>query len=178
MKTEEKKAELAAVFIEMLNETPLESLHVQDLIQKAGISRSAFYRMFLDKYELTTWIYQRQADSIVQNAPSLDNAGEWTKQLHDYIRAHKTFFRNVASYRGQNSFENFLAEYFAGNILRFRRNAGEPITEDQRFALKAYARICAQTSIDWILNDCRIDDDELLRRVRLCIPECMRPFYE
>lgn len=178
MRKSVKEDEIAAVFLEMLHDMPLESLRVQDLIRKAGVSKSSFYRMFLDKYEVATWIYKKQADEIVQKAPKLSDWKEWSRALHVYIREHKAFFRNIASYHGQNSFADFLTEYFCGNIIRFRSNGGEALTEDQRFAVRAFSILGAQMTVEWILNGFEPEDDVLVHRMELCIPACIRSLYQ
>ena len=172
------KMKIAHACIELLNTTPLESLRTQDLIQKAGVSRSTFYRLFLDKFDVANWIYWHEAEKIVQGTPKLKDWKEWTRVTHAYMRKHKQFFRNLASYQGQNSFGAFLREYFACNTLNYRTNNGTEVSEDQRYAIYAFSLIGAQSTIDWLQNDCQPDDETIIRRNEMCIPECIRSFYE
>lgn len=178
MKQEMKKEEVALVLMQMLHETPLETLRVKDLLERANISKSSFYRMFLDKYEAANWVYRKQADEIVGNMPNLSGWKDWTYVLHDYMREHRAFFRNIASYRGQNSFQDFLTEYFYGNTVNFRENRQETVSEDQRFAVHAFCLVAAQTTVNWVLNGFDLDDETIIHRMELCIPECIRPFYQ
>ena len=175
---EKAKERITLACMDMLNTTSLESLRTQDLIQRAKVSRSTFYRLFLDKYEVANWVYKRVIEDIIRDMPSLKDWKKWTYIEHDYIRAHRQFFRNIASYRGQNSFEEFLHQYFAGNCMKWRTNKDEDITEEQRYAAYAFSLIAARSTIDWILNDFKPDDDTMIARNEACIPPCIRRFYE
>ena len=176
--TEKTKDKIAGACLELLNATPLEALRTQDILEKAGVSRSSFYRHFPDKFEVANWIYRRQVEKAVHGMPALRNWKEWTVAEHDYIRRHKRFFRNIAGYRGQNSFEEYLCRYFTDNVMKFRRNRGEEMTEEQRYAVRRFSLIAARSTVEWILNDFQPDDATLIRLNEACIPPCIRPFYE
>ena len=175
---EKTKEKIAQACLELLNTTSLEALRTQDLMAKAGVSRSTFYRQFPDKYEVVNWIYQKQAEEIIKDLPELKSWKEWTIALHAYMREHKQFFRNVASYRGQNSFGEFLCKYFMGNVQKTRREITEKMTDEQRYAVYAFSLVGAQATVDWILNGFQPDDETLVRLLDACIPSCIRSLYE
>ncbi|MBQ9196912.1 MAG: TetR/AcrR family transcriptional regulator C-terminal domain-containing protein [Clostridia bacterium] len=175
---EEAKDRIARACLEMLKTTSLDALRAQDLMEKAGVSRSTFYRLFPDKYEVVNWIYKHKVDQIIKENPNLRDWKEWTVAVHAYMRQHKQFFRNIASYQGQNSFCEFLCGYFANNTLRTRNDPDAKVTEDQLYGIRAFSLIAAHATIDWILNDFKPDDATLIRRQELCIPEFIRHFYD
>jgi len=178
MQRENAKERIEQACLELLKTMSLESLRTQELIERAGVSRSTFYRLYQDKYEVANGIYKKQTEKIIQDMPSLKDWKEWSYILHSYMREHRQFFRNIASYRGQNSFGEFLCQYFTSNVLRLRANKEEELTEDQRYAVRAFSLIGAQSTVDWILNDFKPDDETLIRRNEACIPECIRHLYE
>lgn len=177
-KQEQKREEIAAVFIDMLGDTPLESLRTQDLCERAGISKSTFYRLFTDKYELAFWIYKKLADSVVLDMPDLGNWDEWTYRTFDHMIKYKAFYRSIASYRGQNCLYDSLALYFRQNILKFRKNKDKPLSEDQAYAVYMFSIVNAQILIDWILNGFEPSAEVVQHRAELCLPECIRELYE
>lgn len=172
------KDRITQACIELLNTTSLETLRTQDLIKKAKVSRSTFYRLFPDKYEAANSIYKKLIENIINEAPSLKDWKKWTYAEHRYIRAHKHFFRNIAGYRGQNSFEEFIHQYYTDNIFKCRTNKEGKITDEQHYAAYAFSLIAARSTINWILNDCKLDDETMIRLNEACIPPCIRPFYE
>ena len=169
---------IAGACMALLETTSLESMKTQDLMEKAGISRSTFYRLFADKFEVANWIYQRETEKIIRDYPDLKNWNEWSLVLHNYMRAHKKFFRNIAGYTGQNSFRDFLCRYFAGNVLKYRTGGDSEVTEEQRFAVQAFSLVGAQTTVDWIQNGFQPDAETLLGWLNACIPPCIRSFYQ
>lgn len=178
MKSNQKREQIASAFMEMLNDTPLEALRIQDLCEKAGVSKSTFYRLFTDKYELAFWIYKKLADDAIQSIPHLKYVDEWTDVIYSSMLKHKVFYRNIASYRGQNSFFDYLCQYFHQNILQFRKVTHKELTDDQKYAVYMFSIITAQIVIDSILDGFQTDIELIKHRSALCMPECIREFYE
>ncbi len=95
-------------------------------------------------------------------------------------KENKKAFRNIVAYQGQNSFYQFMADYFATNIRNaVQKKLGQTeLTEELDFAIEMTAHRGAFAMIKWIRGNCEIDEDVLLGYVRGCIPDCLRPFYE
>ena len=178
MQQDKKRETIASVFIEMLNDTPLESLRIEDLCAKAHVSKSTFYRLFRDKYDLAFWIYKKHSNEMVLGRPELSSWDEWTYHDCAHILKYKSFYRNIAAYRGQNCLYDCLAKFYRGNITNFRKNKEKPLTEDQKYAVYMHSLVCAQVMIDWILNGFEPSPEEMIHRAELCIPNCLRDFYE
>lgn len=119
-RSDSKREQIAAAFILLLEDTPLENLRIQELCARAGVSKATFYRLFPDKYEVGNWIYKIRANRIISEHPYLRCWSDWTMLIFSEMLEHRRFFRNIASYRGQNSFLEFLASYYYANVLSFR----------------------------------------------------------
>ena len=50
-----KRLAVAIAVDDLVSEKPFESLRIEDICEAAGVSRSAFYRLFADKYEIPLW---------------------------------------------------------------------------------------------------------------------------
>ncbi|MBP3657452.1 MAG: TetR/AcrR family transcriptional regulator [Clostridia bacterium] len=175
---QKKREQIAAAFIEMVENSSLEEVSTQELCRKAGVSKSTFYRLFPDKYEVAIWIYHSQIDPIVRGAPDLRRSKEWCVYNREEVMKHRRFYRSVASYRGQNSLLEYFADYFYQNIVKYRNPSVPEPTEDQLYAIRMYASVCAQATVEWMLNDYEPSIEEVNRRVRLCRPECILMYFE
>ena len=56
-KTDITKRALAESFKALMRKKPFNKISVESICEGAGTSRRNFYRHFLDKYELLTWVY-------------------------------------------------------------------------------------------------------------------------
>ncbi len=175
MAIEEKKDLIAKTFMEMAMTMPVEDIRVGALIARAG-----FYRLFHDKYDVMNWTYLMAMEPIITRQPQLTHVRTWSYASYAYIRENKRFFRNIIAYRGQNSFYDFMAAYFARNMQNAirEREGEEALSEKIQFSIEAYSHVCAFTIGKWIQGNCEMDVDVLTGYTQEWIPDCLRPFYE
>ena len=178
MKHDQKREIIAEAFISMLSNAPLEDLRIQDLCDRAKVSKSTFYRLFTDKYELAFWIYKKHSTEEVLTKPNLSSWDDWSYHDLSHILKYKAFYRNIASYRGQNCLYDCLSHFYHENILNFRKSKDKPLTEDQEYAIYIHSLVCAQVVIDWILSNYESSPEDIIHRAELCIPNCIRELYE
>ncbi len=180
MGRQQARQRIIQTFMEMVNEMPLESIRIQMLLERAGVSKATFYREFLDKYDLMNSIYKECVDGIVHQKADLKYWNEWTYVAFDYIKEHRTFFKNIISYRGQNSFQEYLMQYYMGNSRRqIRIKSGkEELSQEVLFASEAFSVCGAYYTVKWIQNDFTPDTDTMISLIEQCIPECIRSYYE
>ena len=176
--TEKTKLRIAQACMELLNTTSLEALRTQDILARAGVGRSTFYRFFRDKYEVANWLYQHETEKVISDHPDLREWKEWSYILHAYMRSHKAFFRNIARYRGQDSFEEFLRRFFMGNVIKTRSRKEMKLTEEELFGIDAFSIVGARVTIEWIEHNFEPEDETLVLRLEKCIPEFIRKYYE
>lgn len=177
-RSDSKREQIAAAFILLLEDTPLENLRIQELCARAGVSKATFYRLFPDKYEVGNWIYKIRANRIISEHPYLRCWSDWTMLIFSEMLEHRRFFRNIASYRGQNSFLEFLASYYYANVLSFRNASTPEPTGDQLFAIRMFSLVGAQVALDWIMQGYQPEPEEVQRRAELCLPDCIRAYFQ
>jgi len=108
-KTDITKRALAESLKALMRKTPFSKISVESICEGAGISRRNFYRHFLDKYELLSWIYYEDFVKDVHNkhyTRSLDLFPDVCRELYN----DRTFYINAFDVSGQNSFRSFCAE--------------------------------------------------------------------
>ena len=118
--------------LELLIEQPLDHIDVQDVAQKAGLSRQTFYYNFKNKHDLLCWILEQD---IAMATEAFRAGGE----MYDYIKAalnmmkeKAVFYRSIAASEQRrrsyiNYFENGLLD--CAKIVENRSTLGRMSTQ-------------------------------------------------
>ncbi len=64
LRIQKTKKNIKETFLTLLDEKPLEKIHVQEILDAAKINRATFYRYYLDKYDLAERLTQEYMDTI------------------------------------------------------------------------------------------------------------------
>lgn len=179
MPSKGKRGSIIEAFMSMIEEMPLEAIRVEDLIARANTSKTTFYRLFRDKYDVMNAIYLLESQRIVEENPDLSNWKDWTYVDMEHIRRHKGFYRHIISYNGQNSFRNTIKQYYTKNIMRQIKaeyQNGE-IPEKILFAVDAYTEVNAFLVVWWVNRDCRTSIETLTEYAEDCMPESIRRYF-
>src|SRR5699024_5940466 len=59
------KKMIRSVFIELLNERPLNKITVKDIALACGINRNTFYYYYSDMYELLSELFQTELQNVI-----------------------------------------------------------------------------------------------------------------
>ena len=115
---EQQRARLAACFKELLRQYPFQKISVKMIAEKAGMSRSAFYKHFSDKYELLAFIAEdgvmRKVDVLLEEG--MIDAG--IELLFRSIVNDAAFFERAFAVTGQNSFEKSFGAMLEQRLCR------------------------------------------------------------
>lgn len=103
-----KKA-LADSLKALMRENKFDRITVNDICEQAGMTRRNFYRHFVDKYELLTWVYEQYFCKYVTHFD------DWTvldymPQICADLYSDMPFYNNAFDVEGQNSFRSFCTE--------------------------------------------------------------------
>ena len=179
MPSKGKRESIIEAFMSMIEEMPLESIRVEDLIERANTSKTTFYRLFRDKYDVMNSIYLLESQRVVEENPDLRNWKDWTYADFEHIRQHKGFYRSIISYNGQNSFRDTIKQYFGKNIMRQIKTEYQTreIPEQIVFAVEVMMEVAAFAMIWWVNGNCQIPAQTLTEYVEDCIPESIRRYF-
>ena len=109
-KTDITKRALAESFKALMRKKPFNKISVESICEGAGTSRRNFYRHFLDKYELLTWVYYEDFVKEMEQKPvsrALDLFPDVCRELY----RDRAFYNNAFGVSGQNSFRSFCTDH-------------------------------------------------------------------
>ena len=107
------KVILYEAFYELAKTKSLEDITVQDILDYSGISRSTFYRHFVDKYDVMSWAYTSWSnDMLLAQFDSAQSLCQLQKEIslqaaYNYYN-NRAYFSNVAKQFAQN----FLSQWY------------------------------------------------------------------
>lgn len=148
----------------------LDQITVNMIAEAAGVSKSTFYRHFLDKYDVMNYNYKRVLDEIFRSTPA---------------RAGTSCFKHTFVYREghkQDKARLFISRDELLRAVRFRvfvqtyerevrRKRGSELREDEIFTAKLIIYGCVYAVKDWLFGDKRVSRQELARQIDNAIPE-------
>ncbi|MBR5129232.1 MAG: TetR family transcriptional regulator [Firmicutes bacterium] len=132
-------------FNRLIAEKDFNKISVEMVMEKAGVSRSTFYRYFKDKYDVMNANYKNLLDHFID--PSrCSNYRELCFHLFEYGQKNLAIFKNALGSTGFNSFSNYIYTYSyekALAITKANRN-GQGFTPVEELQVDVFCNgICA-----------------------------------
>ena len=166
-KQEKTKQAIAAGFKSLMNEKAFDKITVSDITSRCGLNRQTFYYHFQDKYELFTWILQREAligSNVTLNIYNWSEAIYRTlsvmkKDRHFYINAFKSSGKEEFVLYLQQSMALSLQQIIADTPHRHMMNRG-----DRDFVIEFYTFGTVGIIVDWILDGMKTSPEVLKER--------------
>ena len=150
---------------ELMNTRPLQKITVQMILENCGISRPTFYNYFFDKYDLINQIFKANVDSFAKLRPAKTNWSIALGNMLAHMKTEQIFYTNAVSYRGQNSFIEFLDEHIYVTYIDELSKLIDSDSFDHEilFSLKFNSHGAARTIFEWIKSEMSEDPYQLGR---------------
>lgn len=104
------KLALANAMKSIMAQQPFSRISVSDICAACGMSRKSFYYHFHDKYELVSWIFEKEF-VLPNRARSFSSSWEFFEAICAYFYANLTFYVSAFAVQGQNSFAQYFSEF-------------------------------------------------------------------
>ena len=165
------KAALCGALVSLMNEKPVDSISVKDIIGRAGLARSTFYLYYLDKYDFIDKTidsvlgqYERSVEQYdeLSYSDSIIKRGEG---MFQYIADNADFYRVMLGNNGVPAFRNKMAEigrkYF---YLRYYQLAVGGLSDEEKllraneFSVMADYIVAGKIGAvcDWLNSGCKL----------------------
>ena len=181
-RVERTRALLSQALLQLIVEKGFDEIAIQDITDRANVSRATFYLHYKDKDELLFSSMQAIYDELLRDFPAVtrelilreaEPADLVVATDFEHVAAHADFYRVMLSERGVSAFvvkvEDYLARIFEAKLLR----PLAPTTGEPPVPLGLIARYRAAGEIGlmrWWLSEGRPYSPEAMARrtYRLC----------
>lgn len=141
---------LAESLKELLERESIEKITVDEICEKAEISRRSFYRYFIDKYDVVSWIVDREYFDHIGMEEDLSLWDSYPSFLQ-YLYDNRIWIRNALPYQGQNSLREHL---FRRTYPMICNDFNEQFPSEywEEFAVRTYFKMALE-SYEWWLGE-------------------------
>lgn len=155
---------LADSFKELMRKKSFDRITVEEICTGAGISRRSFYRYFLDKYDLLSWIFRHDFFSQLERYPDW-NCWDYFYVICRFLYQDRPFYANAFVVSGQNSSREFCDQQMKP-ILR-RDFAGTfQSAEEENFWLELILAQTYDRLVRWLQREPCPPPEEFVRTMR------------
>ena len=163
---------------DMLKEMPMEKVRINELCRRCGADRQTFYYHFRDKYDLATWIFTRDYETVLMDTSgqyTIEHAAAILQRMHD----DKLFYRKVFSDRSQNAISTYIFEYFVtlGTEAVRRQFGEEALTVDTVYEIKSHSFACVGHTLEWLEGRSGYSPEEFARLQYQFMPSILKKAY-
>lgn len=154
---------LAETMQELLEKKSFQKITVNDICQKAMVSRSTFYLHFEDKYQLLMYVLQSERRKLEESMRQND-ARESIRMALCIIRERKNAYRNIFEAENNSELFQMLHHFFLDFItdtLADSEEKGVELIGPIPILSAYYASGIAGTISWWIENDFSVSVDEM-----------------
>lgn len=120
MKRKTAREILVESFRELAGSKPVDKITVPNIIENCGYSKTTFYRLFKDKYDLMAWDYAQRIQAIVSQTEKADY--EWKQILWDVALLYneqRDYLRNLLLHtRGYESFSRHMKQLHIESLTK------------------------------------------------------------
>ena len=174
MKRKTAREILAESFRELAGSKPVDKITVPHIIENCGYSKTTFYRLFRDKYDLMAWDYAQKLQAIVGQTEREDYP--WKQILWDVAflyNEQKEYLRNLLLHTGgYASFSRHMKQLHIESLTKCVLDASGRTELDVKTEMyvRTYCQGTVDLSCDWIMGAFQVTPEELAAVFEDCLP--------
>ncbi len=170
---------LADALCELAKNKHINRITIKEIVDYCNASRQTFYNHFKDKYDLISWVYKRQAETILQTFRVNKNWNECINKIYLLFTEDKQFYYKIMKIEGQNSFSAFLYEhscrYYQDSIVE--RFGTRELTEELRFTIEFNCHGAVNMCRKWILSGMSLPPEEIAGLIVDNMPDNLKKYF-
>lgn len=154
---------LSTTLMELLEKKSFQKITVNDICQRAMVSRSTFYLHFEDKYQLMLFClhtHRHKLDEAAQNMEPRDFLHMAMNFVYERQKAFRIFLQAEIDIELVNMFNSFFHDYFSEVLIKYGQK-GVRLSGPVPLLAAFYANGLAGMTVWWIEHDFSISTEEV-----------------
>ena len=135
-----------------MERAPLDKITVSQIVERAGVTRQAFYRNFKDKYDLVNRHFEQLAQRSFKQMGAGLTLREGLIKKFEFLKGERTFFTQAFRSQDCNSVVAYdyqcILEFYTGIIKKRLGTAALP--DHLAFLLRMYCEGSIQMTVEWV----------------------------
>lgn len=159
---------IRSVFIEMLDERPLDGITVTDLVSRCEINRKTFYYYYQDLYAVLSEIFQSELDRVLARSMDANSWEEGFIEAVSFASEHRRAIDHVYHSMRREELERYLYAAAGDVMTRYVERESEGIhasAGDKRIIAQFYQSALTQMVMTWVGQGMKEDAKALILRV-------------
>lgn len=167
-----KRLGIAIAVNEMVKTKSFDDLRVRDICDSMGISRSSFYRLFEDKYEIARWChYLVFRMGICEIGRTLDVRQGNIVSLNG-LRLFGSVLSSAAHEQGENTFRSLIMKRHSESMWEtLEKFKGQVVDDELSFQIRLTAESQANIVALWLDGAYSYDAQHLVELMVSCFPQ-------
>ena len=162
-----KKA-IKETFIELLDEKPLSSITVKDIVEKCGINRNSFYYHYNDMPALIEEIVKEEAEGIIAKHLSISSIADCFDAVIEFASHRKKAIMHIYRSVSRDVFERHLmdvSEYFVQQYIYIALANDQVSDEIKNAIINYYKCVCFGLTLNWLNTGMHQEQVESIRKI-------------
>ena len=164
---------LIEAMYDLVLEKPFEQITVQNVLDRADISRGTFYKYFKDKYDLANSYIKDYIDNVIFKQYDGSNWAALYPQLIQFVYDHKTYFQALLGENHVNSLSNYLLTSSFGSYEKvyLYTHQKEALSTEERLKLDFFNAGLIFIFCKWVQGGCKQSVQEFANMSLKLVPE-------
>ncbi len=158
------------VFVQMLNERPLNKITVKDIVTACEINRNTFYYYYADLYAIISEIFQTELQKVIDEYNDTRSWEESFLVATEFALENKKAIYHVYNSMQREELEKYLLG-IAGNVMTpyvETVSRGIPASDgDKRIIVAFYQCALTEMVLHWVASGMREEPEKIIRRIGL-----------
>lgn len=173
-----KRLGVALAVNELCEKSDLKSISTDEICAKATISRSTFYRLFDDKYDIAVWCHRLPLEEGVGQMGRTLTCSEATCTSLEGLLIFRNLFKAAREIPGIMSVREQGKDEASELMLSTLRDChGVEIDDEVRFAVDWVADASTSASFRWLFEEDPIPAAEVAERFEACYPASLLRYF-